>query len=83
MFYQLIMQHTDRERVLLIQLRKHIVWLSSGHKGSSAFRQRIFKAEDHIELMQMVEEYFMTLMASGDRILDENSLIPAISSGHG
>lgn len=54
----LLTEKIDRERALLVQMRKHIQWLSSGFPGASAFRRQLFDIETIDQLMNITQKMF-------------------------
>ena len=70
----------DRPRVVMIQLRKFIVWYSMGFSHAVEFRERVFKTPDPKESLKLAQDFFLS---HGDSIkkLDVDSSF--ISSTHG
>ena len=57
----LLGEHYCYEHKLLVQLRKHIVWMASGFPDSSSFRGKIFQTSCVDEVMKLSEDYFLNL----------------------
>ena len=76
----LIDNHFKDERVKLVQLRKHIVWFTSGYPHSAKFRGEIFQTKSIKESIQSTERYFKTIEGQDKQIdLTQGFL----TSGHG
>ena len=59
-FHQLLTTYFQK-RLVLILLRKHIIWFASGLPKASLFRQRLFEASSTKDVMKMAEDYFLSL----------------------
>jgi len=70
----------DRARVVMIQLRKFIVWYSMGFSYAVEFRERIFKTPDPIETMKLAQDFFLS---HGDTLKKLDIDQSFISSTHG
>lgn len=57
-----------REKVHLIQLKKHIVSISSGLKDSTFFRNKVVRLDNYEEILTVTDEYFNHLNS------DDNSV---------
>jgi nifR3 family TIM-barrel protein len=79
-FYGYLEAYTDRERTLLVQMRKHIVWFSQGFQNVATFRNTIFKTADIHETMKVTEDYFLSLNNSQKQINPDESFM---AGGHG
>jgi len=79
-FYAYLEQHTDRERTLMIQMRKHIVWFSAGFQNVAAFRNTIFRTADVQETMKVAEDYFLSMRDAKKKINPEETFM---AGGHG
>ncbi len=69
-----------RDRVKLIQLKKHIAWFAAGFPGVARFRESIFKSEDQIKIIELTTKFFES---QGDRTKEINSTDGFLSGGHG
>ncbi len=78
--YTLISQSTDREKTILISMRKFIIWIAAGFKGASSFRNDIFSTPDIHQTMKNAESYFSEL---GSRSKNIDSSQTFMTSGHG
>lgn len=65
-------------RAQLVQVRKHIIWFAAGFSGAATFRDRIFKAQDLGQTLDICREFFEQ---QNERQLDENEVF--MTSGHG
>lgn len=70
----------DRARVVMIQLRKFIVWFSMGYSHAVEFREKIFKTPDPNETLKMTQDFFQF---HGDAIKKLDVDTTFISSTHG
>lgn len=73
-------QWFDRERTRLVQIRKLIVWFTTGFDNASKFRGYIFKTKDLDECMKETEKYFLSLSHTNKSIDYSQTFM---SSGHG
>lgn len=75
--------YTDRERTILIQLRKHVVWFAAGFPGAAHFRNEIFKTPGIDETLEITQKYFESLMETGkfNKLIDPEQSFMA--GGHG
>jgi tRNA-dihydrouridine synthase B len=52
----------DQERIILLQLKKQIVWIASSFPGAAAFRQRLFNHCSNLaNTINLTEEYFISV----------------------
>jgi nifR3 family TIM-barrel protein len=70
----------DRERVLLVQMRKHLIWLAAGYKNVSHFRNELFRTDNVEDIQQISQEYFLSLGPAQKSIKDSQSFM---MGGHG
>jgi nifR3 family TIM-barrel protein len=70
----------DRERVLLVQMRKHLIWLAAGYKNVSHFRNELFRTDNIEDIQQISQEYFLSLGPAQKSIKDSQSFM---MGGHG
>ena len=77
LFRQLLEDFYSNERIILLQLKKHIAWWSAGNTNSIQFRQQIFTSETIGEVLAKAEDFFRNLA------LNEKVAIPYFVSGHG
>lgn len=68
------------ERVILVQLRKLIVWFAAGFPRAAHFRSQIFSCQDLKETIFLTEDYFNSLGESQKNINYDEVFM---SSGHG
>ncbi len=78
-YFHYLTRSSSNENYLQIQLRKMIVWYSSGLKNSVQFRSKVFTTQNLSELMEMTQEFFSSLGETEKRF-DEK---PFMTSGHG
>jgi tRNA-dihydrouridine synthase B len=74
--------YAPNEHILLISVRKHLIWMAAGFNNVGTFRDTIFKTPDLEETMKISEEFFMTLNDQNQkkRLADHESFM---TSGHG
>ncbi len=72
--------YTDRERTLLIQTRKHIMWFAAGFGKAGPFRNSLFAAKTLEETLKLTSDYFLSL-GEDDKELDLAEEF--MTSGHG
>lgn len=70
--------HSDH--ILLISVRKHLIWMAAGYNNVSTFRDLIFKTPELGETMKLAEEFFCTMKDKRKRLQDHESFM---TSGHG
>jgi nifR3 family TIM-barrel protein len=70
----------QKEGSVLIQLRKFILWFSSGFKGAAKFRETLFKCQDIKNTLSQCEKFFLSL-EEGPKQINFNT--PFMNSGHG
>ncbi len=77
LFRQLLENFYSTERVMLLQLKKHVAWWSAGHAHSIRFRQEIFASGSIPEIIQRSDEFFGNL--------PPNTTVTSLpfTSGHG
>ncbi|MBK25588.1 MAG: tRNA dihydrouridine synthase DusB [Halobacteriovorax sp.] len=75
--------YTDRERTILVQLRKHVVWFAAGFAGAAHFRNEIFKSQGIDETLEITENYFKSLMESGRNNKQIDPEQSFMAGGHG
>ncbi|MBL6991026.1 MAG: tRNA-dihydrouridine synthase family protein [Bacteriovoracaceae bacterium] len=69
-----------KNHLMLIQLRKFIVWFSAGFANASSFRGKIFRLQDISEVMKLTEEFFLTLGSAEKKMNVDDAFL---TSGHG
>ncbi len=70
----------DRERTILVQMRKLIVWFAAGFPSAASFRGLVFKTKTIDELKEITNEYFLSLEGRHKRIKFDEAFM---TSGHG
>ncbi|MBT5093680.1 MAG: transcriptional regulator, partial [Halobacteriovoraceae bacterium] len=60
-YYTYLSEFTERERTILVQLRKHIVWMASGFEGAATFRNLIFQTTAISDTLEVTRDYFLKL----------------------
>ncbi|MBY0412855.1 MAG: tRNA-dihydrouridine synthase [Bdellovibrionales bacterium] len=70
--------HSDH--ILLVSIRKHLIWMAAGYNNVSYFRDVIFKTPDLKETMKISEDFFLSLQDQRKRLQDHDSFM---TSGHG
>ncbi|MBC7427328.1 MAG: tRNA-dihydrouridine synthase [Bacteriovorax sp.] len=76
--YARIYAHNDH--ILLISIRKHLIWMAAGFNNAGVFRDLIFKTPDLNETIKISEDFFMSLQDQKKRLGDHESFM---TSGHG
>ena len=79
-YYQYCLEAYDRERTILIQARKIIVWFAAGFPSAAKFRSLMFQAKTLDETMKIAEDYFKSLGEQGKRINYDEAFM---NGGHG
>ncbi|MDO9183010.1 MAG: tRNA-dihydrouridine synthase [Bacteriovorax sp.] len=70
--------HSDH--ILLISVRKHLIWMAAGYNNVGAFRDLVFKTPDLNETMKIAEDFFSTQKDKRKRLQDHDAFM---TSGHG
>lgn len=81
--YKLVDHSRDyalNEHILLISIRKHLIWMAAGYNNVSHFRDLIYKTPNLEETLKLSEEFFLSLKDQRKRIQDHDSFM---TSGHG
>ncbi len=73
-------EYFDREKLILTQLKKHVVWFAFGFYGAAKFRGSIFTLKTTSEVLDFTYNYFLNL---GDSTKSLSSDSDFLSSGHG
>lgn len=77
--FDLMRVTTDRERTLLVQMRKHIMWFAAGFPNAGQFRAGLFQMQDLDETLRSTQNFFQGQLA-GKQLDDHDSFM---TSGHG
>lgn len=72
--------YTDRERTLLVMMRKHIIWFAAGLSNAGQFRDTLFRCPDLLDSMKLTEDYFLSLSTANKQINPDEAFM---TSGHG
>ena len=72
--------YAHSEHILLISIRKHLIWMAAGYNNVGHFRDVIFKTPDLQETIKISEEFFHSLKDQRKRLQDHDSFM---TSGHG
>lgn len=70
--------HSDH--ILLISIRKHLIWMASGFESVSHFRDHVYKTLDLAETLKISEEFFCTQKNKRKQLHDHDSFM---NGGHG
>ena len=70
--------HSDH--ILLISIRKHLIWMAAGYNNVAQFRESVFRTPDLNETLKYAEEFFNSQEVSKKRINDHETFM---TSGHG
>ncbi len=73
-------EYAHSDHILLVTIRKHLIWLAAGFNNVSYFRDLIFKTPDLNETIKISEEFFCNQKDKRKRLLDHDSFM---TSGHG
>ena len=68
------------DHILLVSIRKHLIWMAAGFNNVSYFRDQIFKTPNLEETTKIAEDFFLGLQDEKKRIQDHDSFM---TSGHG
>lgn len=79
-YYQYCKETYDRERTVLVQARKLIVWFAAGFPHAAKFRSLMFQSQDLEESLRIAQDYFLTLGNEGKRINYDEVFM---NGGHG
>lgn len=79
-YYQYCSETYDRERTILVQARKLIVWFAAGFQNAAKFRSQMFKSQDMEESLRIAQDYFLSLGEDGKRINYDEVFM---NGGHG
>lgn len=72
--------YAPNDHILLISVRKHLIWMAAGFNNVSSFRDIIFKTPDLNETIKISEDFFQSLNDQKKRLQDHDSFM---TSGHG
>jgi tRNA-dihydrouridine synthase B len=79
-FKDYLEHHTDRERTILVTLRKAIVWMAAGYPQVAKFRNDMFTAPDITDTMDIAREYFSSHQHTSKKIDHSKDFM---AGGHG
>lgn len=82
-YFDLLVNYCDRERIHLIQLRKIIVWFLAGMKGVSPFRQVLFDCSAAQNVLSETFGFLKNLHDRGEFRKSIDSSRPFMQGGHG
>ena len=68
------------EQILLVSIRKHLIWMAAGFNNVSHFRDQIYKTPNLEETLKLSEEFFFHQSLSRKRLNDHDNFM---TSGHG
>ncbi|HLW58173.1 MAG TPA: tRNA-dihydrouridine synthase family protein [Bacteriovoracaceae bacterium] len=78
--YEYTSQTFEDERMILVQVRKLIVWFAAGFPRAAAFRSQVFASQSLSEVMSIAQEYFQGL-GDAQKFINYDEVF--MSSGHG
>jgi len=78
--FELMKERGIRDQILVIQMRKHIMWLAAGFPGASQFRSELFAKSTLAETLEHSRTFFLSLGALKKQLHDHDSFM---TSGHG
>lgn len=79
-YYEYCRQTYDRERTILVQARKLIVWFAAGFQNAAKFRSLMFQSQDMEESLKLAQDYFLSLGENGKKINYDEVFM---NGGHG
>lgn len=79
-YYQYCVEAYERERTILVQARKLIVWFAAGFQSAAKFRNLMFQSQNIEESLKIAQDYFMSLGDEGKRINYDEVFM---NGGHG
>ena len=68
------------DQILLVSIRKHLIWMAAGFNNVGQFRDQIYKTPNLEETLKLSEEFFHQQSFMKKRINDHESFM---TSGHG
>lgn len=78
--FELMKERGIRDQILVIQMRKHIMWLAAGFPGASQFRSELFTKATLEETLLHSRHFFLSLGHLKKQLHDYDSFM---TSGHG
>lgn len=69
-----------KDRTLVIQMRKHIMWFAAGFAGASQFRSELFQKSDLHETLELTRNFYTALEGQRKQINYDEAFM---TSGHG
>ncbi|OUR99969.1 hypothetical protein A9Q84_02755 [Halobacteriovorax marinus] len=72
--------YTDRERTLLVMMRKHIMWFAAGLNNAGQFRNTLFKCPELDDTMNLTKDFFLSLTTAKKQLNPDEAFM---TSGHG
>jgi tRNA-dihydrouridine synthase B len=82
-YYQYLSEYVEKERTLLVQFRKMIVWFVTGYPGVAKFRGDLFKEQNIETVIELTQEYLLGLEQSGQLKKQIEWDRPFMAGGHG
>jgi nifR3 family TIM-barrel protein len=79
-FVEYSREYAFTDHILLISIRKHLIWMAAGFNNVSTFRDVIFKTPNLEETLKISSEFFHELAGQKKRLSDHDSFM---TSGHG
>lgn len=73
-------EYAHSEHILLVSIRKHLIWMAAGYNNVSSFRDTIFKTPTLAETLKISENFFYSLSLQKKRLDDHGQFM---TSGHG
>jgi tRNA-dihydrouridine synthase B len=78
--FELMQQAGAKDRTLVIQMRKHVMWFAAGFPGASHFRSELFTKNDLEQTLALTRAYFTQLEGRVKQINYDEAFM---TSGHG
>ena len=79
LFVDLLTRYFDNDKIIMIQLKKHVAWMASGLPKSSIFRGEVYQKNQIGELLELINRYF----TENTNISKRPSDGPFLAGGHG
>jgi tRNA-dihydrouridine synthase B len=80
-YHGYLQEYTERERSLLVQMRKHLIWFASGLPHTAKYRDLIFKTDNLADVLKISEDYFLSFSNDLSKNIDPDKAFMA--GGHG
>tara|TARA_R110002072_G_scaffold64203_4_gene159595 strand:- start:38970 stop:40061 length:1092 start_codon:yes stop_codon:yes gene_type:complete len=82
-YFEYLQDYATRERTLIVQMRKIIVWFVAGFPGVAKLRGDLFAAKELEDVLKITEEFFRELTINKQLSKDIDHEKPFMAGGHG